>query len=141
MDGSPEMEDFLHRSARKVGILGFGDDEKGLYLRCQLSVHQGQLELIFEIRKGSQPPDDDSALFSPHEIDQEAFEMLDPYVGKVAQGFPCHGLPFFFGEGVLLLAVVKHPHGEVAEYGGGPFGYVNVPVCNGVKGSGVHGSY
>ena len=55
MDGSPEMEDFLHRSARKIGILCFGDDEEGLYLRCQLPVHQGQLELVFEIRKGSQP--------------------------------------------------------------------------------------
>ena len=70
LDGTAKIEDFLDRPAGQVGVLGIRHDKKGLYFRRQLPVHQGKLELVLEIGKSTQTPDDDAALLPPHEIDE-----------------------------------------------------------------------
>ena len=52
--------------------------------------------------------------------------MLDPYVGKVAQGFLV--MVSFFLEGVLLLAVVEYAHGESPNIAA-PFRRCKCAVC------------
>lgn len=85
------------------------------------AVHQGKLELVFEIGKSTQTPDDDAALLPPHEIDEQSFKGLHPYVREVARRLSGHCLSFVNTKSGSFLRIVENRHAKVVEERRMPF--------------------
>src|SRR5512134_2200056 len=62
LDGSAQGDDFLHEARAHVRVRLGRHHEHRLHLGVEAAVHERHLHLVFEIRHGAQPPDDDTRL-------------------------------------------------------------------------------
>lgn len=140
VDLTAEATDFFDDARGDVGQFFARGEEDGFEVGLEFAIHEGELELEFEVGDGAQTADNGDGFLFAGKVDEEALEGHDADVGEMTGDGADEVDALVEGEETLFIVIAGDADNDFVEQAGGAFEDVEVSVGDGIKTSGVDGS-
>src|SRR5262245_12852259 len=139
-DGGAEGGHFLDEARGDVRVPLVGHHEHRLHRLAELPVHQRHLELVLEVRDGTQPAHDAIRLLALDEVDSEAVERGDAHAVHARRALVDELEALLDREQRRLGRVGDDGDDELVEDAEAPLDEVQVSVVHRIEHPGIHGA-
>src|SRR5436190_11676733 len=137
-DVAAEFGDLANQARRNERVMLRRRQEYGLDTVDQMSIHRGELKLIFEVRDGTQAPDDRFEAVGARELDREARVAGHRYLGQVAKDFFRELDALLESEQGRLFRIRSNRDDDLVEQAHAAANEVLMTACDRVERAGIH---